>query len=148
MAKCTGSREKQDRGLQNPAPPFATYRGQVSLAGIPQKLILRQGGQVQVPDLEGDLQAQPGAGKRRNQRRVSIKEAIKDLVQGANGSSSKEQEGQGTYPMGLYLRAASKYPIPGTAGLLGLWSLESCESLQAKRCSRWGWKTSPGTLKW
>ena len=56
--------ERSRTGFQNPAPPFATYHGQVSLAGIPQKLILRQGGQVQVADLEGDLSKhQPGAGE-------------------------------------------------------------------------------------
>ena len=46
--------------------------------------------------------------------------------------------------MGLYLRAAPwGHSFPGTAGLLGLWSLESCESLQAKRCHAGGWKTGP-----
>ena len=35
--------ERNRTGFQNPAPQFTTHRGQVSLAGIPQKLLLRQG---------------------------------------------------------------------------------------------------------
>lgn len=77
--------ERSRTGFQNPAPPFATYHGQVSLAGIPQKLILRQGGQVQVADLEGDLSKhQPGAGEE--------KEPTQGEYQGSHqGILSREQ---------------------------------------------------------